>query len=122
MLRLVAKYKIFLYFASYLLFSNIKHRSYRSKCFYIKIYLKTKFYIFLETFFYFLRVRKSFLLKTINSMHFQPKKIFKKYKFDLQSYFNIEKTLNGWIGVLNSKMRDTTRIIKIFCISRLTKA
>jgi hypothetical protein len=39
---------------------------------------------------------------------------FLNVKFGFQIYFNIENTLNGWIGVLYSKMRDTMRNIKIF--------
>jgi hypothetical protein len=45
------------------------------------------------------------------------KKILKNIKFGLQTYFNIENTFNDRISVLNLKMRDTMRNIKIFCTS-----
>jgi ribosomal protein S19 len=34
----------------------------------------------------------------------------------------MENTFNGLIGVLNLKIKDTTRSTKIFCTSRLTVA
>jgi hypothetical protein len=92
----------------------------------IEIYLEIKFYIFLERFSIFWRIRKLFLVKIINSMHFHPfkkiQKISKNVKFGLQTYFNMKNTFNGRIGVLNSKMGDATRSKKMFCISRLTVA
>jgi hypothetical protein len=48
------------------------------------------------------------------------KKIEKKsknIKFSLQTYFNMENTFNGRIGILNLKIEDTTQSIKTFCIS-----
>jgi hypothetical protein len=84
------------------LFLNSQYWSNRSK-FYSYGNVLGDQVLYLSIFFLFLRVRKSLLLKIINSMHFlssTKNKIFlsKKCKIDFQTYFNMENTLNSWIG------------------------
>jgi hypothetical protein len=52
-------------------------------------------------------------------MHFSLLKkvdFFSKHvKFGLEVHFNMAITLDGWIGLLNSEMRDMAPSIKAFC-------
>jgi hypothetical protein len=86
------------------------------KMFFILKYVwRPNFIFFRILFFIFLRIKKSFLLKIINSMHFHP---LKKYKILSPNIFQYGDTFSGRISVLNSKMGDTMRSKKKYFVLR----